>query len=396
MVPLLAHAASAKLKETNKRIFFMQNTSFDNEADYSDDLDFAAVPEAESCVKLTVPVEMAGLRLDAALAKLMPDYSRSRLTNWIKDGDVMVNDKPAQPKAKMIGGEFITVTVRPSEENLAFIPEAMDLDIVYEDDTVIVINKPAGLVVHPAAGNWTGTLLNGLLAHCPELSQVPRAGIVHRLDKETSGLMVVAKNLPAQNSLVQQLQARTVKRIYRAVANGVVPFDGKIDTLIGRDPHNRLKMAVVKYGGKPAVTHVKVLERYLSHSYIECALETGRTHQIRVHMREANHPLAADPVYGNPRHPCSEGVKEAVKALGMRQALHAYRLSFIHPKTNETVSFEAPLPDDIYHLLSVLRLEAGLDSSLSHEEEWQDKLDSDDDDDWNEDDYDVEVVYVRD
>jgi len=307
----------------------MQNTSFDNEADYSDDLDFTSAPEAESCVNLTVPLELAGGRLDAVLAKLMPDYSRSRLTSWIKEGAVIVNDKPAQPKDKMIGGESISVTVRPSEENLAFKPEAMDLDIVYEDDTVIVVNKPAGLVVHPAAGNWTGTLLNGLLAHCPELSQIPRAGIVHRLDKETSGLMVVAKT-------------------------------------------------------------------YLAHSYIECSLETGRTHQIRVHMREANHPLAADPVYGNLRHPCSEPVKEAVKSLGARQALHAYRLSFVHPKTGETVSFEAPIPDDMYHLLSVLRLEAGLDSSLSKEEEWQDKLGTDDDDDWDEDDYDVEVVYVRD
>ena len=171
----------------------MQNTSFDNEADYSDDLDFPSSPETESCVNLTVPLEMAGGRLDAVLAKLMPDYSRSRLSSWIKEGAVIVNDKPAQPKDKMIGGELIAVTVRPSEENLAFTPEPMDLDIIYEDDTVIVINKPAGLVVHPAAGNWSGTLLNGLLAHCPELSQVPRAGIVHRLDKETSGLMVVAK-----------------------------------------------------------------------------------------------------------------------------------------------------------------------------------------------------------
>ena len=256
-----------------------------------------------------------------------------------------------------------------------------------------MLNKPAGLVVHPAAGNWSGTLLNGLLAHCPALSQVPRAGIVHRLDKDTSGLMVVAKTLQAQNHLVQQLQDRTVKRIYRAVANGVVPFDGKIDTLIGRDPHNRLKMAVVKFGGKPAVTHVKVLERYGSHSYIECALETGRTHQIRVHMREANHPLAGDPVYGNPRHAASDKVKEVVKGLG-RQALHAYRLSFVHPQSGETVSFEAPLPQDIYHLLSVLRLESGMDSSLSNEAEWQDHM-VDDDDDWNEDDYDVEVVYLK-
>lgn len=373
----------------------MQNTSFDNESDYSDDSDFVSAPEIENCICLTVPPKLAGGRLDAVLAKLLPDYSRSRLTSWIREGAVIVNDKPSQPKDKMIGGEHIRVSIRPSAEYSAFAPEPMALDIVYEDDTVIVVNKQAGLVVHPAAGNWTGTLLNGLLAHCPELSQVPRAGIVHRLDKETSGLMVVAKTLPAQNSLVQQLQERTVKRIYRAVANGIVPFDGKIETQIGRDPHNRLKMAVVKFGGKPAVTHVKVLERYLAHSYIECSLETGRTHQIRVHMREANHPLAADPVYGNLRHPCSESAKEAVKSLGARQALHAYRLSFVHPKTGETVSFEAPIPNDIYHLLSVLRLEAGLDSSLSNEEEWQDKFGADDDDDWNEDDYDVEVVYVR-
>ena len=376
----------------------MQNTSFENEADYNDDLEFAAAPEAETCINLTVPLDLAGTRLDAVLAKLLPDYSRSRLTSWIKDGAVTVNGKAAQPKDKMIGGEYLAVTVRPSEENLAFTPEPMALDIIYEDDAVIVLNKPAGLVVHPAAGNWTGTLLNGLLAHCPALSQIPRAGIVHRLDKDTSGLMVVAKTLPAQNALVQQLQARTVSRIYRAVTNGIVPFDGKIDTLIGRDPHNRLKMAVVKFGGKPAVTHVKVLERYPNHSYIECRLETGRTHQIRVHMREANHPLAGDPVYGNPRHTCSDTAKEAVKGLA-RQALHAYRLSFVHPVSGETVSFEAPIPEDMYHLLSVLRLEAGLDSSLSHEDEWRERVGQNkdgDDDDWDDDDYDVEVVYVRD
>ena len=374
----------------------MQNTSFENEADYNDDLSFTAAPDAETCINLTVPLDLAGNRLDAVLAKLLPDYSRSRLTSWIKEGAVTVNGKPALPKEKMIGGESLTVAVRPSEENLAFTPEAMDLDIIYEDDAVIVLNKPAGLVVHPAAGNWTGTLLNGLLAHCPALSQIPRAGIVHRLDKDTSGLMVVAKTLPAQNALVRQLQERTVKRIYRAVADGTVPFDGKIDTLIGRDPHNRLKMAVVKFGGKPAVTHVKVLERYAAHSYIECALETGRTHQIRVHMREARHPLAGDPVYGNPRHPTSDTVKEAVKALS-RQALHAYRLSFEHPVSGETLSFEAPIPDDMYRLLSVLRLESGLDSSLSHEAEWQEKIAAErEDDDWDDDDYDVEVVYVRD
>lgn len=372
----------------------MQNISLDNEADYSDDLEFSAAPNAESFINLVIPVDLAGMRLDAALAKLLPDYSRSRLSSWIKEGAVSVNGKAAQPKDKLIGGEELVVEIQQSDENAAFMPEPMDLDIVYEDDTVIVLNKPAGLVVHPAAGNWSGTLLNGLLAHCPDLTQVPRAGIVHRLDKDTSGLMVVAKTLPAQNDLVKQLQERSVKRIYRAVANGIVPFDGKIETLIGRDPHNRLKMAAVKFGGKEAVTHVKVLERYGAHSYIECALETGRTHQIRVHMREANHPLAGDPVYGNPRHQCPAAVKEAVKDLN-RQALHAHSLSFKHPKTGETVSFKAPLPQDMYHLLSVLRLESGLDSSLSSEEEWLEKVGEQDDDDWNEDDYDVEVVYVK-
>ncbi|WP_423973840.1 23S rRNA pseudouridine(1911/1915/1917) synthase RluD [Kingella oralis] len=365
------------------------------DTDLDEDNDFSPACQPAETLRLSVPIDLAGLRLDAALAKMLPDYSRSRIAGWIKDGEVLCNGQPASPKTKLIGGEQLAVNIQPSQETQAYTPEAMPLDIVYEDDSVLVLNKPAGLVVHPAAGNWTGTLLNGLLAHAPELSQVPRAGIVHRLDKDTSGLMVVAKTLPAQNHLVQQLQSRSVKRIYRAIADGIVPFDGKIETQIGRDPHNRLKMAVVKFGGKEAITHVKVLERYQAHSYIECSLETGRTHQIRVHMREARHPLAGDPVYGNPRHPCSPEVKAEVKALA-RQALHAYRLSFVHPKTNETLSFEAPMPDDMYHLLSVLRLESGMDSALSHEQEWAEKFAGEDDDDWNEDDYDVDVVYVKD
>ena len=274
-----------------------------------------------------MPVDLAGLRLDAALAKMLPDYSRSRLTGWIKEGAVKVNGRAAQPKDKLVGAERIEVAVPQSEEVLAFTPEPMDVDIIYEDDSVMVLNKPAGMVVHPAAGNWSGTLLNGLLAHNPALAQIPRAGIVHRLDKDTSGLMVVAKTLPAQNHLVQQLQARTVKRIYRAVANGVVPFDGKIDTLIGRDPHNRLKMAVVKFGGKEAVTHVKVLERYPAHSYIECALETGRTHQIRVHLAHEGHALVGDPLYSQKTAP--------------RLMLHAHKLSLTHPLTLKEISVEA-------------------------------------------------------
>ncbi len=371
----------------------MKVTSLNNDSDYNDDFEFSAKQNNEMR-EFVVPNNLAGSRLDAALAKLMPDFSRSRITSWIKEGEVLVNGAPCEPKAKLIGQENIQVTIIPSEENLAFIPEDIALNVVYEDETVIVINKAANLVVHPASGNWTGTVLNGLLYHYPELQQIPRAGIVHRLDKDTSGLMVIARTLPAQNHLVQQLQNRTVKRIYRAVCDGIVPFDGMIETRIGRDPHNRIKMAVVKFGGKEAITHVKVLERYLTHSYIECSLETGRTHQIRVHMREARHPLAGDATYGNPRLKCSDEVKEAVRSL-KRQALHAYRLSFIHPVSGETVSFEAPIPDDMYHVLSVLRLEAGLDSSLSHEEAYQQLLPVDDEDDWDDED-DVEVIYVRD
>ncbi len=329
---------------------------------------------------------MGGERLDAALARLLPDYSRSRLQQWIKDGAVLVNGKPVPPKHKLLGGDKIEVAVQQSREETSFAPEPMDLPIIYEDDHILVIDKPAGLVVHPAAGNWSGTLLNGLLHHCPALAQVPRAGIVHRLDKETSGLMVVAKTVPAQTELVRQLQARTVSRIYRAVADGVVPFDGAIDANIGRDPHNRLRMAVVKFGGKSAITHIRVLQRFASHSYIECRLETGRTHQIRVHMREARHPLAGDPLYGNPRQAMQDEVAAAVKALG-RQALHAFRLSLVHPATGETMSWEAPLPDDMRHLLAILRGESGFEQAIEDGD--------DDEDDWDDDDYDVEVHYVR-
>ncbi|BEV71248.1 MULTISPECIES: 23S rRNA pseudouridine(1911/1915/1917) synthase RluD [unclassified Paludibacterium] len=362
----------------------MTDPYFDSE-DYSDNSE----NEVSTSQEFVVPQAMAGERLDAALAKLLSDYSRSRLSQWIKDGDVLLDGKTATPRTRVQGGEQIRVEIRPSAEDLSFKPEAMDLPIVYQDEHIIVINKPVGMVVHPAAGNWSGTLLNGLLHHDPALSRVPRAGIVHRLDKETSGLMVVARTIPAQTELVRQLQARTVTRLYRAIADGQVPCDGKIDAPIGRDPHNRQRMAVVKFGGKPAVTHIRVLERYPSHSYIECKLETGRTHQIRVHMREARHPLAGDPLYGNPRHSMPEEVALAVKALG-RQALHACKLSLIHPATGEEMSWTARIPDDMRHLLATLRAErpgtfhAGSDDELE-------------DDEWDDDDEDgVEVLYVRD
>lgn len=373
----------------------MKNTSIlDNEADYNDDFAFTAEVGTQSYKNLVVPNSLAGIRLDTALAQLLPEYSRSRLASWIKAGKVTVNDAAASPRLKLIGGEHIAVAVQATEAEMAFTPEAMNINVVYEDDEVLVVNKPAGLVVHPAAGNWQGTLLNGLLAYCPALSRIPRAGIVHRLDKDTTGLMVVAKTLPAQTHLVRQLQARTVKRTYRAVTEGIVPFDGKIETLIGRDPHQRQRMAVVPFGGKEAITHIIVLERYADKSYIECHLETGRTHQIRVHMKAAGHPLVGDPVYGNPRLPASAAVKTAVQTLN-RQALHAFRLQFIHPVSNQPMQFEAPLPEDMYHLLSVLRWEAGMDSPFSHDNNELTHINAGDDDDWHEDDYDVEVVYVR-
>ncbi|KUM02683.1 23S rRNA pseudouridine(1911/1915/1917) synthase RluD [Chromobacterium subtsugae] len=361
---------------------------------YIDPDDYSDISENEisATQHLEIPLSLGGERLDAALAKLLPDFSRSRLTQWIKDGQVKVDGQVVAPKTKMLGGEKLEVSLQPTHEEMAFQPEAMDLPIVFEDDHILVINKPAGLVVHPASGNWSGTLLNGLLNHCPSLAGVPRAGIVHRLDKDTSGLMVVAKTVPAQTDLVRQMQARSVKRVYRAIADGVVPFDGTIDANIGRDPHNRLKMAVLKFGGKPAITHLRVLERFASHSYVECKLETGRTHQIRVHMREAGHPLSGDPVYGNLRHKMDEDTAAAVKALG-RQALHAYALALVHPASGELRSWKAPLPDDFRRLLDLLRGDGALpdEEAFAHADE-QDDEDWDDDDD---DDGDIEVIYAR-
>lgn len=353
---------------------------------YFDSGDYSDIPDNEVSTphKITIPVTHGGERLDASLAKLLPEYSRSRLTQWIKDGHVLVDGQPAQPKHRVQGGESVAVTASASAEHQAFTPEPMALSIIHEDDHIIVINKPAGMVVHPAAGNWTGTLLNGLLHYHPSLARIARAGIVHRLDKDTSGLMVVAKTIAAQTDLVRQLQAHTVTRLYRAIVDGQVPCDGKIDAAIGRDPHNRQRMAVVKFGGKQAITYLRVLERFASHSYIECRLKTGRTHQIRVHMREAHHPLAGDPVYGNLRHQMPEPVAQAVKALG-RQALHAWRLSLTHPVTGEQMRWSVRLPDDMRHLLATLRGDLPLQ-----------RVDETLDDDWNDDDYDVEVHYVRD
>ena len=297
---------------------------------------------------LTVPDASAGRRLDQVLAELLPQHSRNRLQNWVKEGCVAVDGETvSEPKRKLFGGEALTVTVPDDARDRPEAPEDIPLDIVFEDDTLLVINKPAGLVVHPGSGNWSGTLMNALLHHVPGIAEVPRAGIVHRLDKETSGLLVVAKTLEAQTDLIRQLQARTVKRQYLALASGVIRRDNGVDTPIGRHPVHRTKMAVVpeSRGGKPALTWYRVLEIFNHCTLLECALETGRTHQIRVHMASIGHPLVGDPVYGkpDPRLPPFH-----------RQALHATRLGLIHPKTGRHVQWEVPMPADMRELIEQL------------------------------------------
>jgi len=299
--------------------------------------------------RLTVPDSLAGRRLDQVLAELLPQHSRNRLQSWVREGRVAVDGAAeTEPKRKLRGGEALEVAMVPDQEALAGQAEDIPLSIVFEDEYLLVIDKPAGLVVHPGSGNWSGTLMNALLHQAPEVEQVPRAGIVHRLDKDTSGLLVVARTLEAQTDLVRQLQARTVKRQYLALAGGVVKKEGKVDAPIGRHPVQRVKMAVVPEarGGKPAVTHYRILERFARSTLVECSLETGRTHQIRVHMAHLKHPLVGDPVYGR---------EDRLLPPFQRQALHAARLGLVHPVSGLYLQWEAPLPGDMRQLLETLR-----------------------------------------
>ncbi len=301
-----------------------------------------------------VPSEYTGKRFDQILPLLFPDYSRSRLTAWIKDGAVLVDGKKEKPREKLYGGEVITIDV-VIEDMENHEGEDIPLDIVYEDDHILVVNKPAGLVVHPAVGNRTGTLLNALLFHYPAIAQVPRAGIVHRLDMDTTGLMVVAKTIQAQTDLVMQLQDRSMGREYEAITFGVMTGGGCIEEPIGRHATNRLKMAVIAMG-KEAVTHYRLLEKFRAHSHVRLKLETGRTHQIRVHMSHINYPLVGDQTYGG-RARLPKGIEEeTVSKLRnfKRQALHAKKLELWHPATGEQMSWEIDLPDDFKELLEVL------------------------------------------
>ncbi len=299
----------------------------------------------------TVPSELAGLRLDQALANMFPDYSRGRLQQWIKAGQVSVDGKQWRAKDKVMGGESVVLEAT-TEAEVVWEAEDIPLEVVYEDEDILVINKPAGLVVHPATGNPDGTLVNALLNHAAELSEVPRAGIIHRLDKDTSGLLVVARNLKSQNYLVDMLQRRVMKRQYQAIACGVMTAGGTVEEPVARHPRDRKRMAVVM-NGKEAITHYRVIKRYRAHTHVRVDLETGRTHQIRVHMAHVRYPLVGDQVYGQRLRIPPESSEQFTADLRRfkRQALHAARLGLIHPSTGKEMSWEAALPDDMQALL---------------------------------------------
>jgi 23S rRNA pseudouridine1911/1915/1917 synthase len=320
-------------------------------SDESNGTDYSANGRDAGPLALVVPAVCAGLRADRALACLLPDHSRSRLQAWMRRGRVTRNGAPLAPRDKVWHGDRLQVDAEPDPEVLATLPEDIPLEIVFEDAAILVVNKPAGLVVHPGSGNPRGTLQNALLRHAPGTAGVPRSGIVHRLDKDTSGLLVVAKTLPAQVALVRQLQARTVKREYLALVHGTVAQDGDVAAPIGRHPVSRTRMAVIA-AGRAARTHYRVVERFTEITLLRLALETGRTHQIRVHMQSIGHPLVGDPVYGHKAVPLSLSVE--VRDFS-RQALHAATLGLVHPASGAPQRWTAPLPADMEMLIAALR-----------------------------------------
>jgi 23S rRNA pseudouridine1911/1915/1917 synthase len=315
------------------------------EENYTAEEEFEWEDAPLAALSAVVPLELAGLRMDQALVRMFPQYSRNRLQAWLKSGHVLADGRQLARSAKTIGGEKIAVAPQPAADVAAPRAQRMALAVVFEDADLIVIDKPAGLIVHPGAGNPDGTLLNGLLAHAPALRQVPRAGIVHRLDKDTSGLLVVAKNVTAQVRLAEQLAARTVKRTYLALVHGEPPARGTVDAPIGRDPRVRTRMAV-SASGREARTHFKLIERFGEVASLECSLETGRTHQIRVHLQHIKCPIVGDAVY----------VRGARKSPAFpRQALHAAALELLHPRSGKRKRWSAPLPEDMARLIEQLR-----------------------------------------
>jgi 23S rRNA pseudouridine1911/1915/1917 synthase len=303
----------------------------------------------------TIPAELAGLRLDQALARMFPEYSRSRLKEWLLGGAIVVEGGPAKPRDAVSGGE--TVIFRPvAEVNVRAEAELIQLDFMHEDDDLLVVNKPAGLVVHPGAGNSAGTLMNGLLHHVPSLVEIPRAGIIHRLDKDTSGLLLVAKTLTAHTALVRLLADREISRHYLAVCYGVLTGGGTVREPIGRHPVDRTRMSV-QQDGRPAVTHYTVKERFAAFTYVDVSLETGRTHQIRVHFAHRRHALVGDPTYGGRLALPKGASEELIQALRQfkRQALHATRLAFQHPVSGVTIDLQVAPPKDFQDLIETLR-----------------------------------------
>jgi len=311
-------------------------------------------------LKKTVPGDLAGRRLDQALAQMFPEYSRSRLKQWLTDGYITVDDDQPRPRDPVLGGECVVLSPADDEQPTAA-PEPVDFGVAWEDDWLLVVDKPAGLVVHPGAGNAHGTLMNGLLHYLPGAGTLPRAGIVHRLDKETSGLLVVAKTLEVHTALVRLLADRQISRRYLAVCNGVPTAGGTIDEPIGRHPTDRLRMCV-RDTGKPALTRYRVRERFRAHAALDVDLETGRTHQIRVHLAYRRYPLVGDPVYGGRLKIPASATPELADCLRRfrRQALHASRLSFRHPVTGKELSVESAVPADLDALLGALRIDAGV------------------------------------
>lgn len=307
----------------------------------------------------TVPAELHGLRADVVLAKLLPDYSRSQLTQWLKEGLILLNQRQVKPKDKVMAGEMIQMQVdlsKMNQQQTHDTPENIPLDVVFEDEHLLIINKPAGLVVHPGAGNPNHTLVNALLHHYPDLAPLPRAGIIHRLDKDTTGLLLIAKTLPAYTQLARMMQAREIHRHYLALVYGHIIAGARIETGYGRHPRNRLKKAVCEEG-REAITDYRIKKSYHDFSLLEITLLTGRTHQIRVHMAHIKHPVLGDQLYGHPRLRVPTGASEALQQALQnlkRQALHACKLTFIHPMTQHEVSVEVALPEDFCNLLALL------------------------------------------